>query len=599
MESAAQTPFDKPTSKRQHVDASDSAVSAQSAADLEGPEPEDTASSATDSEDADADTRPRKRRKTRPTPESTKPPTCPLPLHQPLPTLSTTPLTAPFPSRAHRQTYHHPLLLAAPPARAALLAWFAAVYATRSMPWRKPFLPPPTPSTLTPTPTPNPALARRAYEVWISEIMLQQTRVQAVIPYWNRWMARWPTLGALARAAEDEVVALWQGLGYYSRARRVLEAARLVHAEMGGLLPGSVRGLLRVPGVGRYTAGAVAAIAFGVPAAMVDGNVARVLSRQMGLLGDVKGDRRVVGLLWEAAEELVAAVVRDGGGAEGVPSDRPGRWGQALMELGSTVCTPKPNCAVCPVTATCRAYAEGSALAAGRRRDADELQDIEDPCGLCAPFGEVAEQGEDARGKQSTAQSDFQGQSPFFEAASRTTKSRRSKATGPELGALETIINHARKFPLKRPRKKVREEEALVCAIRDADGRYLIHRRPDKGLLAGLWELPSHTLPASNDSTAKTRNPKAISYVLSLGAQTKGKTAKGSAPRHLGELGSIPWQFSHLKLTMHVHLFELDDVWAAVKIGATQQWASGEEIERESMGTGMKKCWSLVKAQMD
>jgi A/G-specific adenine glycosylase len=470
------------------------------------------------------------------------------------------------------------------------------------MPWRKPFI------------NPNPSsyhdqdplklrsrLAQRAYEVWISEIMLQQTRVSVVIDYWTKWMARWPTISDLAAAQLDEVLEVWAGLGYYSRARRVHEAARMVcghgsgsETGMNGVLPSSVEELCKVPGVGRYTAGAIAAIVFGLPEPMVDGNVLRVLSRQMAVLGDVKGDRKVVEVLWDAAGELVKAVARDED-PEGGPSDRPGRWGQAMMELGSTVCTPKPNCGKCPITETCRAYGEGLALAKGER-ECGEVMDIEELCDLCSSF-----EGEDELdgGKKTVIRSK--------KSSKRATRSRFFASTGPSEHPseemLETAVNHASKFPLKKPKKTIPEQETLVCAIRGPDGRFLIHKRPDKGLLAGLWEMPSCVLPDSNVSAAK-RKIMAMSYASSL---VTTKEAKGTNPRpapalrHLGELGSIPWQFSHLRLTMHVHLFELDNPAERLKpvleLDAHQRWASQEELV--TMGTGMKKCWSLVKQSID
>ncbi|KAK4031874.1 DNA glycosylase [Parachaetomium inaequale] len=454
------------------------------------------------------------------------------------------------------------------------------------MPWRKPFRPP---SGLS-----RAQLAQRAYEVWISEVMLQQTRVQVVVGYWTRWMARWPTIHDLARATEAEVLGVWQGLGYYSRARRVWEAARRVcAADVAGVLPGYVEGLMRVPGVGRYTAGAVAAIVFGVAAPMVDGNVLRVLSRQMGVFADVKGDRAVVGLLWEAAGELVRAVAADGEETDGV-SDRPGQWGQALMELGSTVCTPKPNCAACPITATCRAYAEGLTLAEDRQSIA-AVEDIEDLCTLCAPFEEAAEDDGGRAEEPRTEPSNGDGRLSRFFAVTQAAKTTANE--GLDARTLAAVVNHARKFPLKKSKKKVREEETLVCAVRRSDGRYLIHQRPEKGLLAGLWELPSHTLPASNDSTAKTRKPKALAYVAGLAAAPKAKERRtlSPPPKHVGELGSVPWLFSHLKLTMHVHLFEVNDAAALPELGERGRWALVDDIDAESMGTGMKKCWSLVK----
>ncbi|KAH6649216.1 DNA glycosylase [Chaetomium tenue] len=513
---------------------------------------------------------------------------------------TTTPnIPSPLPkTRIHPPTYHHPLLLTNPPARTALLTWFTHARTLRPMPWRQPFQPP---QTLT-----RSQLSRRAYEVWISEVMLQQTRVATVVAYWTRWMARWPRIGDLAAAGEEEVLGVWQGLGYYSRARRVWLAAREV-CEVGGgdggedgdgggegILPGTVEGLMRLPGVGRYTAGAVAAIVFGVAAPMVDGNVLRVLSRQMGLLADVKADKKAVDMLWEAAGDLAKAVAGDGEDGDKGVNERPGQWGQALMELGSTVCTPKPNCAACPITETCRAYAEGLSLAEGRGKDR-ELTDIEDGCNLCAPIEEAASDGDEADKETEPPPSKGDGKLSRFFADTKRVKQPNTAAQDLDARTLAVVVNHARKFPLRKPKKKVREEETLVCAVRGSDGRYLIHKRPDKGLLGGLWELPSQTLPPSNDSTAKTRKARATSYVAGVAG---GKGSCSPPLKHVAELGSVPWLFSHLKLTMHVHLFEMDGVSPFAKLGPREQWISVHEIDAESMGTGMKKCWSLVKEKM-
>lgn len=190
---------------------------------------------------------------------------------------------------------------------------------------------------------------RDPYAIWVSEIMLQQTRVATVIPYWERWMARFPTVAALAAAREDDVLAAWAGLGYYSRARNLHRGARFV-VERGGSLPGDAAALRDIPGIGAYTAGAIASIAFGVRAAIVDGNVARVLARVHGLDDDVKsaaGQRRI----WAAAGELVAALPE---------ALAPGELNQGLMELGATVCTPVgPTCLVCPVSGHCVARRDG------------------------------------------------------------------------------------------------------------------------------------------------------------------------------------------------------------------------------------------------
>ena len=522
-----------------------------------------------------------------------------------------------LPARIHRMTYHRPLLLDSRNGRAALLSWFDSVSTARAMPWRKPWFDPAGACTGDAS-TARQQLERRAYEVWISEIMLQQTRVAVVIEYWNRWMEKWPSIQDLAAAEPEEVLAAWRGLGYYSRATRIHEAAKLVtgDAEMKGRLPANAVELqAKVPGVGRYTAGAISAIVFGLAAPMVDGNVLRVLSRQLGLLGDVKTDKTVIDLLWAAADALVKAVSRDfpdgekfDACREAPASDRPGRWGQALMELGSTVCTPKPNCETCPISSTCRAYTEGLQLSVQKGLAPRDLApaiiatgsfDIEDYCELCKPLEvdgvDEEEPGAKPTGKKAPTKKQKSLQSFAF---AKTTRGQKPSRLGSN--ALEEIANHAKRFPVKTIKKAVREEETLVCAVRRSDGRYLIRKRPEKGLLAGLWEFPSHILPSTNDSTPKSRKRDASKYVaeqLDISA-LKIRTPLASRIKHVGELGSVPWLFSHIKLTMHVHLFELDDSQETLGVddfdfGGQYRWS--DTVDDESMGTGMRKCWALVK----
>jgi A/G-specific adenine glycosylase len=184
------------------------------------------------------------------------------------------------------------------------------------------------------------------YAIWVSEIMLQQTRVATAKPYYERWMARFPTVTALAEAPLDDVLAAWSGLGYYRRARNLHRGAREVVARYGGQVPGSAEELRALPGVGRYTAGAIASVAFGERAPIVDGNVARVLARLYAIEDDIKGtatSRR----LWSLATELV-------------PAEAPGDFNQGLMELGATICTPtNPSCETCPLALLCRGRARG------------------------------------------------------------------------------------------------------------------------------------------------------------------------------------------------------------------------------------------------
>jgi A/G-specific adenine glycosylase len=191
---------------------------------------------------------------------------------------------------------------------------------------------------------------RDPYAIWVSEIMLQQTRVQTVIPYWERWMTRFPTVTDLASAPLDDVLAAWAGLGYYSRARNLWSGAREVTDRWNGALPGSASELREVKGIGPYTAGAIASIAFGERTPLVDGNVARVLARVFAMTDDIKsttGQRQ----LWTRAGELMSALP---------PAYAAGELNQGLMELGATVCVPQsPRCLVCPVGKQCIAARTG------------------------------------------------------------------------------------------------------------------------------------------------------------------------------------------------------------------------------------------------
>ncbi|HWN68255.1 MAG TPA: A/G-specific adenine glycosylase [Haliangium sp.] len=205
--------------------------------------------------------------------------------------------------------------------------------------------------------------SRDPYAIWVSEIMLQQTRVAAVVPYFERWMARFPTIRALAEAPLDDVLAAWAGLGYYSRARNLHRCARAVMDSHGGALPVSAAALRGLPGIGPYTAGAIASIAFGQPEPLVDGNVARVLARVYAIDDAIKSSA-AGRVLWRLAAQMV-------------PTSAPGDFNQGLMELGATVCTPlSPACLLCPLSTLCRARAQGREHELPRmpaRRRADEL----------------------------------------------------------------------------------------------------------------------------------------------------------------------------------------------------------------------------------
>jgi A/G-specific adenine glycosylase len=188
--------------------------------------------------------------------------------------------------------------------------------------------------------------SRDAYRIWVSEIMLQQTTVAAVVPYFERFLARFPTVQALARAREHDVLRLWEGLGYYSRARNLRLAAKQIVAESAGTIPHELSELVRLPGIGRYTAGAIASLAYDRPAPIVEANTLRVYARLLAFGGDVHSTagRNVI---WSFAERAV-------------PRRSAGAFNQALMDLGATVCTPaEPRCGECPVRTCCRAFLDG------------------------------------------------------------------------------------------------------------------------------------------------------------------------------------------------------------------------------------------------
>lgn len=252
-----------------------------------------------------------------------------------------------------------------------------------------------------------------AYGTWVSEIMCQQTRVDTVIPYWLRWMEAVPNVKALAAASTEQVNSLWSGLGYYRRARMLQLGAQYVCEHHDGELPLDVEALLKIPGIGPYTAGAIASVAGNVRAPVVDGNVIRVLSRLRAITHDLKSTK-MQKLCWELAEALVDPA-------------QPGNFNQAMMELGATVCKPtNPACEACPVSSYCYA-----------RRLVDHAAQLD--------------------------------------------------------GTVE-VPRDVTHFPIKTPKKGPRQEIYRVHVVerRIDDGpKYLFVKRPETGLLAGQWELPS------------------------------------------------------------------------------------------------------------
>src|ERR1700748_341870 len=209
-----------------------------------------------------------------------------------------------------------------------LLAWFAQN--ARDLPWRR---------------------SSDPYAIWVSEIMLQQTQVKTVMPYWERWMRELPTIASLANASPDKIHKLWEGLGYYTRVRNMQKAAIAIQQQHDGIFPEELEDVLALPGIGRYTAGAICSIAFNQPTPILDGNVIRVLTRVFGILENPR-DKIANARLWELAEQLVVHASRNTQHVS--PCSH---LNQSLMELGALICTPRdPKCIACPISQHCFAF---------------------------------------------------------------------------------------------------------------------------------------------------------------------------------------------------------------------------------------------------
>nr|XP_019604934.1 PREDICTED: adenine DNA glycosylase isoform X4 [Rhinolophus sinicus] len=403
-------------------------------------------------------------------------------------------------------------------------------------------------------------LDRRAYAVWVSEVMLQQTQVATVINYYTRWMQKWPTLQDLASASLEEVNQLWAGLGYYSRGRRLQEGARKVRQwgrlgapgprvspnlepshpnqvveELGGHVPRTAETLQRLlPGVGRYTAGAIASIAFGQATGVVDGNVVRVLCRVRAIGADASSTL-VSQQLWSLAQQLVDPA-------------RPGDFNQAAMELGATVCTPqRPLCSQCPVQSLCRAHqrVEREQLLTSQSLpgslDVEECAPNTGQCQLCAPPTEPWDQ---------------------------------------TLG----VAN----FPRKASRRPPREECSAICVLEQpralGDARILLVQRPNSGLLAGLWEFPSVTAAPSGQCQRKALLQELRSWAGPLPAS------------RLQHLGQVVHTFSHIKLTYQVYGLALEGQ-TPVTTPSGARWLTREEFHTAAVSTAMKKVFRVYEGQ--
>ncbi|KZO95234.1 DNA glycosylase, partial [Calocera viscosa TUFC12733] len=462
------------------------------------------------------------------------------------------------PEGQHPASYHSTARVAAH--QKDLLNWFDTSKHVRGMPWRKEY-----DANLS-----DAERAQRAYEVWVSEIMLQQTQVATVIPYYNRWMERFPTMADLAKADQEEANSIWKGLGYYRRAKLLMEGTKKVVEEFRGKFPEDAKTAWKeVPGVGRYTAGAITSIAYNTKAAAIDGNVQRLLSRLLAVHANLKS-KQTEDVLWTAAEDLVHRV------------DRPGDWNQALIELGSTVCKPRdPNCGGCPLKKACAAWLETQVRMHHHPRaspydcqqgelSSPPVKDIEDSCKICESF-----------------------------------------PPDPRAGVT--------RYPMTIERKKAREEASAVNVIEwksSEDSWFLLLKRPEKGLLGGLWEFPTidldETAP-STDTLLKTTHTLIEQHICDVPeASSSQTTLHYASPSQV--VGDVRHIFSHIHKTYYALWVVLEGgngppalertpassiKKRKLEIGADDglKWVREADVDDVTMGQGLVKLWQIVQAK--
>ncbi|CAH0517261.1 unnamed protein product [Peronospora belbahrii] len=305
------------------------------------------------------------------------------------------------------------------------------------------------------------AMKVKPYETWVSEIMLQQTRVDTVVEYFLRWIDKFPTVAALAKSNEEDVNAMWAGLGYYRRARMLHAGAKYVMKKYNGELPSTVDQLLTIPGIGPYTAGAIASIAFDQREPLVDGNVIRVMARMRAVGADPK-NKQLIKFSWKAASELVSGC------------DRPGALNQALMELGATVCTVQnPQCSDCPVKSVCLALEKTSA-AKLKSKCSTVSQASAEACSIC----------------------DYTRVTEWDETQTEVTKYplKAKKNDARQEVICVTVVSSPADDIIPRKRKAAKSIEDSS----PSDWKFLMVKRSKEGLLAGQWEF-LHTKMSDGD----------------------------------------------------------------------------------------------------
>ena len=427
-----------------------------------------------------------------------------------------------------------------------------------------------------------------AYGVWVSEIMLQQTRVEAVIPYYIKWMNAFPTVQDLANASDEDVNAHWAGLGFYRRARLLHKGAALVVDKYGGELPQTVDELMGIHGIGQYTASAIASIAFGVCVPVVDGNVCRVLSRLRGIANNIKAPILKDKLGWGLAEQIVKA----GSG------EHAGEVNQALMELGATYCAPS-----------------GTGI-----DDRDPLKPFYMSTKLAASFD---------RERKHLAKSGYDTfpAEPFL-ATTTGNDDKLCALCGENKAAVLAEFNDAWShglfpcshgpFPLAPPKASKREEVLAVAVLtvsrKGIADKWLLVKRPKEGLLAGQWEFPSICVWSSADdehSKSKKRKDVQVPFIAEI-VRSKALTAFLSSLVSTSEVmasaikdgkrirlqESVEHIFSHVRHTMWIEHGALEDccketLWTATD-GKEVRWMSKDDMEKVGVTSGVKKILKTV-----
>lgn len=429
--------------------------------------------------------------------------------------------------------------------------------------------------------------------------MLQQTQVATVVSYYKNWMSKWPTVFDLAKADIEDVNKVWAGLGYYARANRLLQSSKLIVEKFNGEFPRDAKSLEKeIPGVGKYTAGAISSIAFGLPAEVVDGNVIRIISRLRGIGGDVK-KANVINYFWKLSKDIL-------------DTERPGHFNQALMDIGASICTPKSySCHQCPIKNYCIAYAEKQAnkkicnLFTKRKRNINNDENIKDieECDICIPNRN------------------------FYD---------------------EYDISS---YPIKVKKEVIKQESFLVLLFEMTDinsSQFLITKRPNKGLLAGLWEFPNILIDTSIPKKSKfKKNNNDDDEMIEIDTKTKHNAIESYLKKLDLEFNNVIEQkfigrtkhiFSHLHHFYYVEYIQLNKIGKTKKnyeekeyIKAIEKlkkeefddedyqkpskkiklekkgkkgendnnlefkWIQKKEINKSAISTGMKRAFSLLK----